>query len=688
MLRSRRLIVSLVLIVMVAVSLAVVTFAQNGGGDLERQYVGQVPAPPFPADVDWLNVDQPLTIDGLRGKIIILDFWTYGCINCIHMIPVLEQLEEKYADELVVIGVHSAKFENEGQTENVRQIVQRYGLHHPVINDPGFLIWRNYQIRAWPSFVIVSPRGNVVAIQAGEVPFEAFDQYLSGMVEYYDDLGTDELNREPLELALEGAGDPGTPLLFPGKVLVDGEGGRLFIADSSHHRIVIVDLNTYEVLDVVGSGQRGLTNASYENARFSKPQGMELVGETLYIADTENHVIRAVNLQKREVTTVAGNGQMGQGLIPFGMQNTQPTEMRLRSPWDVELGDDNELHIAMAGTHQLWALNLETDFIRVTVGNGREANLNDVSLADAELAQPSGLFYRDGLLYFADSESSTIRVADFNENQVRVVAGTIANDLFDFGDIDGELGTNRLQHALGVALDDAGEKLYIADTYNSRIKVLDLASGEVSTLTGAGELGGYRDGSLSDAGFDEPGGLEYYDGKLYVADTNNHVIRIIDLEAETVDTITFTNPQLLELDNKDVTVVGGNAAEGLVITLDEQTVAEGNGEIVLQLILPDGFKINDLIESSAVITTSSEGVDVHPDESRAVVDMVDVHVPAVFHEGEDLVSLFLTLYYCETEENSLCFIEEVTLDVPVIVNGDGASEIAIERTITPPELGD
>ena len=280
------------------------------------------------------------------------------------------------------------------------------------------------------------------------------------------------IDRTPLELALEGAGDPGTPLLYPGKVLADEASGRLFIADSSHNRIVIVDLAGKEVVDIIGTSARGWADGGFDQARFDKPQGMALDGDLLYIADVNNHVIRQADLAARQVTTVAGNGAMGRGLLAFGTRLERPLSVPLRSPWDLEFDELGRLHIAMAGSHQLYIYEPDSDLLYPSVGNGREANLNDVSLANAELAQPSGLYYAgEGKLYFADSESSTIRLADFATDRVTVAAGTTANNLFHFGDVDGELGENLLQHALGVEGGPDGE-IYIADTYNSRIKVI------------------------------------------------------------------------------------------------------------------------------------------------------------------------------------------------------------------------
>jgi thiol-disulfide isomerase/thioredoxin len=669
-------------VLLVVLLTSVVLVSAQEGTEVDERYVGTVAAPPFPADIDWLNVENPLTIAGLQGKIILLDFWTYGCINCIHMIPVLEQLEERFADELVVIGVHSAKFVNEGQTDNLRQIVQRYNLHHPVINDNSFVVWQTYGARAWPTFMVIDPNGNVVASQSGEVPYEAFETYLSNMIEYYDthpEAGT--ISREPLALALEGASDPGTALLFPGKVLADTAGNRLFIADSNHHRIVIADLTSYEVLATIGTGQRGFDNGAYSESTFDQPQGMTLNGNTLYIADVNNHAIRAVDLEAQTVSTIAGTGNMGRGLAPFTTVFSDPLAVDLRSPWDVEMGAGNILYIAMAGTHQLWKMNLESNTIQAAVGNGREAQLN-LTLADSELAQPSGLHYHEGLLYFADSESSTVRVANLLGNSVRVIAGTTDNNLFDFADRDGAPGESRLQHALGVTGNDDGSLIYIADTYNSKIKVYDVAADTTTTIFGQSGNGAYRDGTADVAAFDEPGGIDFANGLLYVADTNNHVIRVIDLEAGTVETVQFTNPEALVINRDTVTVLGGNAADDVQVELDAQTVAAGEGELVLNLTLPSGYKINTLTDSFFNVSIEGEAVTVA--NERVLIADKTVTVPVTLAEGEATLTLNMTVFYCE--EDALCLIDEVTVLVPVTVTADAdSSTITIDRTITLPE---
>jgi len=669
----------ILLIALLLTTLGGMTLAQDAPSPQEL-YEGQVAPPEFPEGLDWINIENPLTMQGLIGKIVIFDFWTYGCINCIHMIPVFEQIEEKYPDEVVVIGVHSAKFENEGQTNNLRQIVQRYNLKHPVINDNQFIVWQSYGAQAWPTIAIVDPRGNLVIRESGEIPFEALDGYLSGMIEYYDELDSEIIDRTPLDIALEGAGDPGTPLLFPGKILADEASNRLFIADSNHNRIVVVDLTSSEVIETIGSARRGFDDGAFEDATFDQLQGMALDGDLLYIADVNNHAIRVADLSERTVSTIVGTGVMGRSGVRFGTMIQNPLENPIRSPWDVELDDNGFLHIAMAGTHQLYIYEPEANVLYPSVGNGREANLNDVSLGNSELAQPSGLFYAgDGKLYFADSESSTIRLADFENDLVTVIAGTTANDLFDFGDVDGELGVNRLQHALGIQGVPNGD-FYIADTYNSRIKVIRDGETSTETVFGLGGLGGYADGEADVAEFDEPGGLSYADGKLYIADTNNHVIRVIDLDAGIVDTLEFSNPEALVIDPDTVTILGGNAADNSTIVLDPQSVLVGDGEITLTITLPEEFKINDLIDSRLDISSDA-------DEAMTVVtiDQLTSNVPITFAEGEVELNAELTLYYCREGEEALCFIDTVTYTIPIIVSDENLdSAIALEREVVPP----
>ncbi len=653
------------------------------GDPVPNEFVGRadLPAPEFPPNLDWINVSAPLSIQDLRGKVVLLDFWTYGCINCIHMIPTLERLEERYGDALAVIGVHSAKFENESETENLRQIVQRYELRHPVINDSSFRVWETYGVQAWPSFVLIDPRGNLLARQAGEIPFEAFDRVIGGMVEYFDSVG--ELNREPLALALEGANVIGGLLAFPGKVLADEASNRLFIADSNHHRIIVAALDTYQVLDVIGTGTRGFSDGTYDAAQFNKPHGMALRGDSLYVADTENHAVRRIDFTERTVTTIAGTGE--QAYTRYVLGAAQPAlTTAISSPWDVTFGDGDTLYVAMAGIHQIWTLDVVNGTITPAIGSGREALVNR-TLIDSDLAQPSGLFFREGVLYFADSESSTVRAANIAADQLVTLAGTLDNNLFDFGNIDGVAGVSRLQHPLAVTGGASGD-LYVADTYNSTIKRLDPATGTITTLSGSGSPGGYADGALDSAEFDEPGGLSLAGNRLFVADTNNNVIRVIDLAAGTVTTLTFPNPEALQIAD-ELVVIGGNPIDDTAQILDPQTVAAGAGEIVLRLVLPEGYERNE--EAMSRVDWSSDGavIEIAEADRAQAIDGLEVRLPVTLHEGEGVLRGEMRLYYCESVNKSLCLIERVEFEAPVTVSAEGTSgEIVIERTVIPPDI--
>jgi len=269
-------------------------------------YAGKVNAPEFPAGLDWLNSDGPLSLRDLRGKVVVLDFWTYACINCMHVIPEFKRLEAKYADELVVIGVHSAKFTTERMTENIREAIVRYEIEHPVVNDRDFEIWRAYRVSAWPSFIIIDPDGKIVGRHSGEGIYELFDRVIGSMIKEFDAKG--KVDRTPLKLVLEREGAPRSLFSFPGKVTIDERGSRLYISDSNHNRIVVLSLADDSVVDIIGEGSEGLKDGGYEEAQFNKPQGLAVDGDVLYVADTENHAIRRVDLKAREVTTVAGSG--------------------------------------------------------------------------------------------------------------------------------------------------------------------------------------------------------------------------------------------------------------------------------------------------------------------------------------------------------------------------------------------
>jgi thiol-disulfide isomerase/thioredoxin len=482
----------------------------------------RITAPELDGGVSWLNTAGPLRLKDLRGKIVLLDFWTYCCINCIHTLPDLAKLEKKYADQLVVIGVHSAKFENEKESENIRKAILRYEISHPVVNDAEMKIWREYRVRSWPTLYLIDPEGYLVAGDSGEGLYEALDDFIGRLVEMHRKKKT--LNEKPIRFELARFQEKGdSPLFFPGKVLADEKSDRLFIADSTHHRIVITTLAGKKIA-VAGTGEPGKTDGDFDKAQFDDPQGMALRGETLYVADRKNHCIRELDLRTQIVRTTAGTGEQGRSRR---VKDADPLETGLNSPWDLYLHGDT-MFIALAGHHQIWTVDMANgNKLTTYAGNGRE-DIVDGPLRYSCFAQPSGLTSDGTNLYVADSEVSAIRSVPMNgEGEVKTLVG---EGLFEFGDVDGEAEKVRLQHAIAVAW--AEGKLFVADTYNSKIKVIDPEKRRSTTY-----LGGEDDGWLGGPLFNEPAGLSYAKGKLYVADTNAHRIRVVDLKTKAVSTL-------------------------------------------------------------------------------------------------------------------------------------------------------
>lgn len=525
--------------------------------DDDFPYQHRVPCPALSGGVGWLNTAEPLKVNDLRGKFVLLDFWTYCCINCMHILPELKKLEAAYPRELVVIGVHSAKFEGEEESKNIAEAIQRYDIEHPVVNDAQHAIWDRFHINSWPTVLLIDPEGNVVWGRSGEVEFKELDSMVKLGLPYYRSKGV--LDEKPLRFELEASKAEKTPLRYPGKILADAQSDRLFIADSNHHRIVIATLDG-KLIATIGSGELGANDGGYAQASFHHPQGMALRGDTLYVADTENHLLRRIDLKAKQVVTIAGTGRQRRSNLWPGMDErdvqggpaagakryvAKAAGTAINSPWDLCI-HGSYLYIAMAGPHQIWRMSLDEKELGPYAGNGREDIVDGPRLPTfpyeegfASFAQPSGLA-TDGKqwLYVADSEGSSVRAVSFDPaKEVKTVIGTSQLPharLFTFGDVDGKGGKVRLQHCLGVAYVDGS--LYVADTYNNKIKKIDPQAKTCETIAGSGKPGATDE----PAEFDEPAGISAAGRRLFVADTNNHLIRVIDLDGNNeVKTLTI-----------------------------------------------------------------------------------------------------------------------------------------------------
>ncbi len=636
---------------------------------MSAQEKPRVRAPELTGGRGWLNTDKPLSLAALKGKVVLLDFWTYGCINCIHIIPDLKRLEAKYANQLVVIGVHSAKFENEKDTENIRRIILRYELEHPVYNDADYRVWQSYGVRAWPTQVLIDPAGYVVGSASGEGNYDVINQAIAKIVADFRKRG--ELNETPLKLTLERAKVGDLPLAFPGKVLADAKNDRLFIADSNHNRLVVTKLDGTFV-ETIGSGVAGKTDGAFDNASFHRPQGMALDGDSLYVADTENHLIRRVDLKAQTVETVAGTGEQSHDYFLQGPAKT----IALSSPWDLQLVG-RQLYITMAGTHQIWKLDLDRQEVSTFAGSGREER-KDGPLLEAGFAQPSGIATDGKTLFIADSESNIIRAIKLAEAKVETLVG---GDLFEFGDVDGSGDNVRLQHPLGVVALDG--KVLIADTYNHKIKELDPKRSAVKTFLGKGKPG-QADGNV--ASFYEPGGLTVANGKLYVADTNNHAIRVVDLKTKQTSTLNIKGlqPPASEAENSQMPNVGPNADE---IKVAAQTLHLGHAQLLVNVELPSGYHLNpaapqryrvsveDGTHQVGLESESPLGVIGHETTvSRSLKNpTLPLRIPLrVFEAGKANLRVQFTAFYCREDNTGTCRIKTLVWAIPMEVVGQEA----------------
>ncbi|HEX5354239.1 MAG TPA: thioredoxin-like domain-containing protein [Rhodanobacteraceae bacterium] len=417
---------------------------------------------PFGHHLTWFNVARPLNWSELEGRAVLLDFFTPGCINCIHMLPVEKKLEQQFGDRLLVIGIDSPKFSASKTKQGLESFVQRYDLRHPIVLDPDMSLWHAYGVQAWPTLVLVGPGSTVKQTFIGEQSLQQLADAIQAVLAAAPPAAKlSKLPLRPLALQPRGLATPGGLAVSPRLVAV---------ADTSHNRIVLAD-HDGKLVAVVGNGKAGRADGTYADAEFDRPHGLAFHDGALYVADTGSHTIRRVDLAKHAVTTIAGNGMRG-----FVATGEFPANAAiLNSPWDLAWAG-GKLYVSMAGDHQIWRYDPATRRIGPWAGTGREG-LGDGSLADATFAQPSGLSVHGDVLYDADPESSSIRVIKLRGSAVDTLVG---HGLFKFGMRNGSAGHAQLQHAEGIAWHDGS--LYIADTFNNALRKLDLATHEVSTV--------------------------------------------------------------------------------------------------------------------------------------------------------------------------------------------------------------
>ncbi|MFG2038847.1 NHL domain-containing thioredoxin family protein [Dactylosporangium sp. NPDC048998] len=584
----------------------------------------------------WLNTNgENLHLSDLRGKIVLLDFWTFCCINCLHVLDELRPLEQRYADVLVTIGVHSPKFEHEKDAGALAAAVERYGVDHPVLDDPELGMWQQYAAKAWPTLTVIDPEGYVVANMAGEGHAEGLARLVEELIRVHEARGT--LRRGDSPHAVQ---NPDLTLLrFPGKALALPD-GHFLVADSTHQSLAELDADNETLVRRIGTGRRGRKDGT--EPEFSEPGGLcllpphvaEVAGYDVVVADTVNHLLRGLKLATGEVTTVAGSGRQWRGTVDFDAHDSLAVD--LSSPWDVAWYDDRVV-VAMAGVHQLWWFDPVKRTAGMYAGTTVEA-LKDGPLHEVWMAQPSGLSASpDGRrLWIADSESSAVRWIE--DGEMHTAAG---QGLFDFGHVDGPADQALLQHPLGVlALADGS--VLVADTYNGAVR--RIAGGQVSTVVD---------------GLREPSDVVLTaQGDIVVVESGAH--RLVRLGAGT-----------LQAAGIDVT--------GVRHRTERPATMLAPGEVELDLIFEPapGQKLDESFGPSTRLEVSAsppelllEGAGVSTDLRRRLV------LSAAVAEG--VLQVVAQAATCDIDaEFPACHLTRQDWGVPIRVTGDGASRLPL-----------
>ena len=603
----------------------------------------------------WLGTDRPLLLRGaLKGRVVLLDFWTSGCVNCLHALPVYRALEERFRGQpFQVVGIHSGKFDAEKEVSAVAEAMARHGIDHPVGTDSDLVVWDQYAIHGWPTSVLVDARGYAVAWFRGEPKLATLTAWVQAALE--DGRARGVLASGPAEFRRPPVGDTG-PLAFPGKVLALS-GGGLAVADSGHHRLLRLDGSGRLVL-TVGSGLEGFSDGPADTASFRAPQGLAERDGALYVADTGNHAVRRVDLGTGRVETIAGNGRKAEGAIQPAADGRSTA---LRSPWGLTfLGDT--LWIAMAGSHQLFRLDVRTGALSAGAGNGREG-LDDGPLLEATFAQPSGLATDGQVLYVADSEASALRRVDPRAGTVKTLAG---EGLFEFGLRDGPLAKARFQHPLGLALADG--VLWVSDTFNGAIRRVTLADGQVSTVA---------------RGLAQPGGITVAAGRLLVADTDHHRLVTVTPGTGALAPLTLTGltpPSVRGMVERPVL-----ATRALPVQhLEDAAVATAGAAVELEVRLPEGHTFTAGAPQRVELSVAGRASPVQLEVSGAVL-RARAAISSLKTPSEAVYSV--SLYYCRDGQGAICLVDRRRLVTRLVPAEAGPTAATVHYRPTPPAPG-
>ncbi len=608
---------------------------------------------------EWLNSSRQIQDGDLKNRVILLDFWTYACVNCLHMVPEIKKLEEQFGDRLTVIGVHSGKLDNEKLIDSIRKAVLKYNIEHLVVNDADFGIWKSFKVSSWPTMILLDVNGRVIKKYQGEVSASLVAEDIKKLVKKYNF----QINRNKLPIVLEKNKTVAHFLNFPSGIdFVRGfsyknisKTNGLAISNTGNNTILITSLNGDTLLEI-GSGNSGSKDGAFTEASFNAPRGLLFKNNILYIADTGNHLIRKVDFKTGKVSTIAGTGENGLAINSDG----ESLKTNLSSPWDLEFfPDSNHIIISNAGTHQLLNYNISKNTIIPFAGSGDE-DLQDGKFPNNALAQPSGLSAFGGNLYFVDSETSSLRVADKNG----LVKTLLGRGLFDFGHKNGTAKEALMQHPVGLSADDTG--VYIADTQNHVIRKFDLKSQQISDYSGS--IKGDGTGSKNNTSYNEPEAMVAVLDKFYITDTNNG--RIVELNRGNKSSSLLDVLPSSKMPREGLLEYLPNLAKIPSISVKDKT------PIALTFKMKNGWKINDLAPSffNLVEIKNDKEANLIASFDGEMIKAGTVKLPKL--SKKKTYYLQGTVYYCEDKKNSICLVK--SYEQKLLPKGSGSEQITIK----------
>lgn len=596
----------------------------------------------------WLQTSNSrLGIADFRGRFLLLDFWTLCCVNCHHVLAELRPIEKKFAEVLTVVGVHSPKFEHEKLPESVLAAISRHEIEHPVLNDPNMTTWKAYGVRAWPTLVLVDPLGEIVATYSGEGHSHAIEALLTKLVPKYEQSGNLSRGKgfyQAIPKTDEFLMQPGKITAIPPRYRELLGGGDLLVSNSGGHDLVAIhSSNPNQPLLRIGSGRRGSRDGSFDEAAFAEPYGAKFLDEDmalktgfdLIVADTANHLIRAINLESKTITKIAGTGNQW-------MQKDETEgpalQTNISTPWDVEV-IDGQLLIAMAGEHRIWKYDFATKSLGIFAGTTNEG-LVDGPLLEAWFAQPSALakaVNKTSGLWVIDAETSALRLIEGDK-----IVSVIGKGLFDFGHVDGPSSTALLQHPLGVIEAPDGSVL-IADTYNRAIRKFSPATNQVATIA--------RD-------LAEPSDLEL------VETETGPKLAVVEAAANRITLIPISN---------DIFFQG----EAMRTSRPALEVAPGQVELDVVFSAPPGQKLDDRYGPSTYLVVSATPKDLLVEGSGNSVELGRVlKISADISEG--VLHVAAKGASCdESLEGAQCHIHQQDWGIPIKISPTGTSDIRL-----------